>query len=104
MNNIKEYSKFFTNLNSGYLEDLLEVLKNIPKKNFIEIIVSTMEQLNECGINCLKEKQNFSRYNSTIYFEKSLYICQKYIGDIDKLTASLLCDIKTQKLQKALII
>ena len=96
VNNIEEYIKIFINLNSGYLDDLLEVLKNIPKKIFIEIIVFIMEKLNECGINCLKSRKKFSRYNSLIYFEKSVYIFKKYIIDIPKLMGSG-CDIKTQR-------
>ena len=97
--NIEEYIIFFINLNSGYLDDLLEVLKNIPKKIFIEIIVFIMEKLNECGINCLKKRKKFSRYNSMIYFEKSVYLFKKYIVDNTKLFASG-CDIKTQKICK----
>ena len=58
-----------------------------------------MEKLNECGINCLKEKKKFSRYNSMIYFEKSVYLFKKYIVDNTKLFASG-CDIKTQKICK----
>ena len=71
INNIEEYCKFFINLNSGYLDDLLEVLKNIPKKIFIEIIVFIMEKLNECGINCLKSKQKFSRYTLNLNLQKT---------------------------------
>ena len=60
--NIEEYIIFFINLNSGYLDDLLEVIKNIPKKIFIEIIVFIMKKLNECGINCLKKRKKVNKF------------------------------------------
>ena len=49
LKNIKEYIKIFTKQNSGYLDDLVEIMKEMNKKYFYEIIVIIMEQLNECG-------------------------------------------------------
>ena len=96
INNIKEYTKFFIILSSGYLSDLLEVLKDLPKKIFYEIIVSIMELFNEYGKNCLKGKKKFSKYNSLIYFEKSNNLFKKYINNLSNLIKNG-CDIKIHK-------
>ena len=83
--NIKKYLNFFIKLSSGYLDNLLEVLKDLPKKVFYEIIVFIMEKFNECGLNCLKEMKQFCRYNSLKYFEKTKNLFSKYIIDSNKL-------------------
>ena len=41
-----------------------------------------MKQFNECGKKCLKGMHKFCRYNSLIYFEKSLMFYKNYISDI----------------------
>ena len=80
--NIKKYANIFTELSSGYLDDLMEILKNLPKKIFYEIVVIILEKSNEYGIKCLKEKKKFSRYNSMKHFERTNNIFNKYIYDI----------------------
>ena len=82
INKVKEYVNQFIAKSSGYLTDLVETIKNFPKKIFYEIIVYIMEQFNECGKKCLKEMQKFCRYNSLMYFEKSLMYFKNYISDI----------------------
>ena len=82
INKIKEYSYQFIVKSFGYLTDLVEAIKDFPKKIFYEIIVYIMEQFNNCGKNCLKDMKKFCRYNSLIYFEKSLMFFKKYISDI----------------------
>ena len=85
INKIKEYIKVFTQQSSGYLDQLVELMKNTKKKIFYEIILIVMEQLNECGKNCLQEKKKFCRYQSLIFFEKSLSFYKKYISDFKNL-------------------
>ena len=83
--NIKKYLNIFIKLSSGYLDNLLEVLKDLPKKIFFEIIVFIMEKFNECGLNCLKEMKKFCRYNTLKYFEKTKKLFSKYIITPNKL-------------------
>jgi len=84
--NITKYLKVFSKLSSGYLDKLLEIMKEkIPKKVFLEIIINVMEQLNECGKISLKEMKKFCKYHSLLYFEKSSLLYKKYIGDTKKL-------------------
>jgi hypothetical protein len=59
--------------------------EQMPKKVFLEIVVNVMEQLNECGKNCLQEMKKFCRYHSLLYFEKSNLYYKKYIIDTKKL-------------------
>ena len=82
INKCKEYIAQFIEKCSGYLIDLVEGIKDFPKKYFYEIIVFIMEKYNECGKKCLKDKQKFCRYNSLLYFEKTLMFCKKYITDM----------------------
>ena len=64
INNIKRYISQFIAKCSGYLTDLVETIKDFPKKIFYEIIVFIMEQFNEQGKACLKNLEKFARYNS----------------------------------------
>ena len=82
INKVKEYCNQFIAKSSGYLNDLVETIKDFPEKNFYEIIVYIMEKFNECGKNCLREMQKFCRYNSLIYFEKALKFYKTYIKDL----------------------
>ncbi len=85
--NITKYLKVFSKLSSGYLDELLEIMKgNMAKKIFLEIVVNVLEQLNECGKKCLEEMKKFCRYHSLLYFEKSNLYFKKYIGDVKKLS------------------
>ena len=96
INKIKEYINVFLSKGSGYLTDLVETLKDIPKKIFYEIIVFIMEKYNECGKKCLKDMQKFCRYNSLIYFEKALSYFKNYISDmknINKICPKKIVDI-----------
>ena len=84
--NITKYLQVFSKLSSGYLDELLEIMKEqMPKKVFLEIVVNVMEQLNECGKKCLQEMKKFCRYHSLLYFEKSNLYYKKYIIDTKKL-------------------
>ena len=86
INNITKYLQVFSKLSSGYLDELLEIMKEqMPKKVFLEIVVNVMEQLNECGKKCLQEMKKFCRYHSLLYFEKSNLYYKKYIIDTKKL-------------------
>ena len=89
---IKKYLNIFIKLSTGYLDDLLEILKDLRKQQFYEIIVFVMEKFNECGINCLKEMEKFCRYNTLKYFERTKNIFNKYIGDFTIITSIPLQD------------
>ena len=94
--NIKKYVNDFIVLSSGYLDDLMEILKDLPKKIFYEIVVSTIEEFNKLGKNCLIERQKFSRYNSMKYFEKANMLFKKFIIDVKNILKSN-CDPAVQK-------
>ena len=85
--NVNEYMKIFMEQSSGYLDNLVEIMKEMPKKVFLEIVVNTIEQLNECGKKCLAERKKFCKYHSLIYFEKAETLFKKYIGEIKNLAA-----------------
>jgi len=85
--NIKNYIKIFTLQTSGYLNDLLDILINIPKKIFYEIIVFSMEQMNIGGKKCLEERKQFCRYNSLMFFERAYSLFNNYISNITKMVA-----------------
>ena len=79
--NIKEYIKIFTQQSSGYLDNLVEMMKEIEKKIFFEIVSIVIEELNNCGKKCLEERKKFCKYHSLIYFEKANSYFKKYICD-----------------------
>ena len=91
---IKNYIKIFTEKSSGYLNNLLETLKELPKAMFFEIIIYTMELMNKSGKKCLEERKKFCKYNSLMYFEKAYSLFNKYITDISKCAV---CPIKTKE-------
>ena len=71
---IIESISLFINSNSGYLNDLIEMMKILPKQFYTEIIVIIIEKLNESGKNCLKERNN----RSLAFFEKAYFFYIKY--------------------------
>ena len=73
----------FINKNSGYLNDLVEMIQILPKNSFFEIIAKIIEKLNNSGKNCLKERTKFCSYQSLTYFEKSYLLSKKYFLDIN---------------------
>ena len=85
INKIEEYVKVFTKQSSGYLDDLVEVMKDMKKKIFYQIIVNIIEQLNECGKKCLADRKPFCKYHSLIYFEQADTYFKKYIGEFKSL-------------------
>ena len=82
MNKMKEYINIFISKCSGYLTDLVESIKDFPKKIFYGIVIYIIEQLNECGKQCLKKLEKFCRYNSLTYFERALMYFKLYIKDL----------------------
>ena len=85
INHMKEYIGIFTKQSSGYLDNLVEILKDANKKIFFEIVIIVIEQLNNCGKECLKERKKFCKYYSLMYFEKARAIFRKYIGEFKAL-------------------
>ena len=57
----------FINSNSGYLNDLVEMMKILPKNIYSEIVIIIIDKLIELGKNCLKERNNLA----LTYFEKA---------------------------------
>ena len=82
---IKEKLMIFINQNSGYLNELVEMLKEIKKNYFYEIVVFVIEKLNEYGKKCLEKKQKFCRYHSLTYFEKAYSYFKIYIVNLKNL-------------------
>ena len=89
---INGYINVFTKQNSGYLDNLIETIKELKEKNkkvFYEIISNVIGKLNECGKQCLQEFKKFCKYQSLVYFEKANSYFKKYIVDIKKIS---MCD------------
>ena len=86
INNIQKYIKIFAKQSWGYLDNLIDILKEAKKKTFFEIIIIIMEELNKCGKQCISEKKKFCRYHSLMFFEKAKTIFKKYIIEIKNLT------------------
>ena len=82
MNKMKEYINVFISKSSGYLTELVESIKDFPQKLFYEIVIYIIEQLNECGKQCLKKLEKFCRYNSLTYFEKASMYFKIYIKEL----------------------
>ena len=57
----------------GYLENLIKIIKDIPKKIFYEIIIYIIEKCYENGIKCIRENIKFCRYFSLFFFQKSQF-------------------------------
>ena len=101
---IKKYLNTFINKSSGYLNNLLEVLlplqkESKTKREFNGLIIFVMEQLNNCGIDCIKKNSKFCKYHSLIYFEQSLSYYEKYLSKEREalLGINLLKKMKEQK-------
>ena len=71
----------FINNNLGYLNNLVEMMKILPKNIFYKIVAIIIEKLNELGKKCLKERKRFCYYQSLAYFEKAYLFFIKYIID-----------------------
>ena len=84
--NIQKYIKIFAKQSWGYLDNLIDILKESKKRTFFEIIIIIIEELNQCGKQCLSEKKKFCRYHSLMFFEKAKTIFKKYITEIRNLT------------------
>ena len=95
--NINKYTKIFINKSSAYLNNLLEILSSLydegKNNDYINLIISIMDQLNAQGEECIKNNEAFCKYHSLMYFEQSYSYYEKYLSqlNINKL------DIKTKK-------
>ena len=101
---IKKYITIFFDKSSGYLNNLLETLKSITTKKkfkiyFYEIIIFSMEKLNELGKEYITSNKQFCKYHSLIYFEQSKSYYDKYLSNIDEalLDAKNLETLNSQK-------
>ena len=99
INQIKKHLGLFIKQNSGYLDNLVDIFKELKnKKIFFEIIIVIIEELNNCGKTCLEQMKKFCKYNSLIYFEKSIILFKKYIFDFKRLL--IICGINLRKRYK----
>ena len=83
---IKKYLLIFIDKSSGYLDNLVEILSGLPKskkKDFYNLIIFVMENLNKLGEKCIKEKKEFSKYHSLMYFEQSRSYYEKYLEKVN---------------------
>ena len=85
INKTLKYIDFFINKSFGYLDNLIEIIKDFPKNIFYKIIVEILERLNNYGKEYIKDLQNYSRYNSLIYFEKAKSYFDNYISRLKNL-------------------
>ena len=74
INKIIKNILIFINSNSGYLNDLVEIMRILPIKFYFEIVVIIIDKLIELGKNCLKERNNLA----LTYFEKAYLFLKKY--------------------------
>ena len=85
-NKIKKYLLIFIDKSSAYLDNLVETLSKMPKskkKDFYVLIIFIMEKLNELGGKCIKEKKEFSKYHSLMYFEQARSYYEKYLEKVN---------------------
>ena len=85
-NKIKKYLLIFIDKSSAYLDNLVETLSKMPKSkktDFYVLIIFIMEKLNELGGKCIKEKKEFSKYHSLMYFEQARSYYEKYLEKVN---------------------
>ena len=85
-NKIKKYLLIFIDKSSAYLDNLVETLSELQKskkKEFCVLIIFIMEKLNELGGKCIKEKKEFSKYHSLMYFEQARSYYEKYLEKVN---------------------
>ena len=83
---IKKYLLIFIDKSSAYLDNLVEILSKLPKskkKDFNILIIFVMEELNKLGEKCIKEKKEFSKYHSLMYFEQARSYYEKYLWNVN---------------------
>ena len=100
--NIQKYVKIFIDKSTGYLNDLIEILNKLTQKKkykvfFYNIIISILEELNNCGKESIKDNKPFCKYHSLIYFEQAKSYYEKYLSNIDE---SLLKEKEMNSLKK----
>ena len=101
-NNIKKYLLIFIDKSSAYLDNLVETLSKMPKSkktDFYVLIIFIMEKLNELGGKCIKEKKEFSKYHSLMYFEQARSYYEKYLEKVNPafFDRNSLCSLNVQK-------
>jgi hypothetical protein len=64
---------------------------------FYNIIISILEELNNCGKESIKDNKPFCKYHSLIYFEQAKSYYEKYLSNIDE---SLLKEKEMNSLKK----
>ena len=94
INKTKDYIFEFIKKSYGYLNNLVETIKDFPKKIFYEILIFIMEKFNDCGKECLKKMTKFCKYHSLIYFEKSKWFFDNYIQNMNNIA---ICDQNIRK-------
>ena len=85
-NKIKKYLLIFIDKSSAYLDNLVKTLSELQKskkKEFYDLIIFIMEKLNELGGKCIKEKKEFSKYHSLMYFEQARSYYEKYLEKVN---------------------
>jgi len=80
---IKEYIQIFIEEDSGYLNELLEILSGLKKlkgikSHFYSIIAFIVIKFNECGKNYIFKEKYFIKFHSHKYFEQSNFYFEKY--------------------------
>ena len=90
--NIFKYIEVFITQSSGYLNNLLEILKelqNFPKKKrfhleFYRIVIFVMKKLNEKGKEYIYSNKKFCKYHSLMYFEQAKSYYEQYLSEVNE--------------------
>ena len=100
---MKRYLKIFIKNGIGYLNDLLDVINNISKRELkrfkYELIIDIMGIMNKYGKENIINRKQICKYNSLIYFEQSYSYYNKYLSFVNEALFSKksLDNLKQQK-------
>ena len=100
---MKRYLKIFIKNGIGYLNDLLDVINNISKRELkmfkYKLIIDIMGILNQYGKENIINRKQICKYNSLIHFEQSYSYYNKYLSFVDEafFSKKSLDNLKQQK-------
>ena len=85
INKTLKYIDLFINKNYVHLNNLVQAIKDFQKNIFYKIVVDIIEKLNNHGKEYIIDIQNYSKYNSLIYFKKAKFYYDNYISRLNNL-------------------
>jgi len=78
LNEIKNYINIFKMKSTYYIKQIIDLFKGAKREIFLDILLYSMQVLNESGKNYLNNRQKFSRYYAKLYFEEVINLYKKY--------------------------